>query len=65
MTGPCIFRPLRISSLNQRALMQISGAGLGIDLIYTMLLINDFLYINIFMPSKCAIILIEGVRKVN
>lgn len=31
MTGPCIFRPLRISSLNQRALMQISGAGLGIE----------------------------------
>ena len=26
MTGPCIFRPLRFSSLNQRALMQISGA---------------------------------------
>ncbi len=26
MTGPCIYRPLSISSLNQRALMQISGA---------------------------------------
>lgn len=34
MTGPCIYRPLRISSLNQRALMQISGAGLGIEHVY-------------------------------
>lgn len=37
MTGPCIFRPLRFSSLNQRALMQISGAGLEIDHLYNAL----------------------------
>lgn len=46
MTGPCIFRPLRFSSLNQRALMQISGAGLGIISTINTLFIVGFVSIS-------------------